>query len=571
MNTLQASRMLRRVGLYGPVHRLLTRISGRSGAADAAALAQHVEGLSAVLRGLPEAAARAHRRVLIAGWSSFGAAAQQASLVAGFIRAGYAPVVILASRADRSAQTLFRLAGVRDFLFWTDLRPGGRDARHFAPIKSQADLLAVEEDGLRVGRYAVSTMMRNLRTGRLDLSRPEMRKASLDWLQRALDAASFARQLLSASRADAILVDDRGYVPLGPLFERAISDGIPAFTWNAGHRDGTLILKRYGLHNRDQHPTSLSPESWSDTLERPFTDADWQSLYRELEGCYASGQWYSEVGTQFNKTMIPQQKLRDRLGLRPDRPTVLVFPHIFWDGTFFWGEDVFADYQAFFEETMRVARQCPEIDWVVKVHPANVVKNRRDGVNARPGEWDILGSPETLPRHIRVLDADSDISTWSLFQIGDMCVTVRGTVGIEAACLGLTTVTAGTGRYDGLGFTQDVKNPEDFRELLRNAATVPKPEAEAVERARRFAARIFFDRTLPLNRISFAFAQDALASTQITVDADAEPLIDAPEAKTIAAFILSEKDDLLLSEHAPSGVSAFSDTPRFETREGVSP
>ena len=83
---------------------------------------------------------------------------------------------------------------------------------------------------------------------------------------------------------------------------------------------------------------------------------------------------------------------------------------------------------------------------------------------------------------MKVLDADTDISTISLFEIGDVCVTVRGTVGMEAACFGLTTVTAGTGRYDRLGFTTDPDRPEAFREILRHIGRLEKPSAS--DRAR---------------------------------------------------------------------------------------
>ena len=46
------------------------------------------------------------------------------------------------------------------------------------------------------------------------------------------------------------------------------------FTWNAAHRDATVMLKRYGRHNIDDHPSSLSPQSWQALRERPWREED---------------------------------------------------------------------------------------------------------------------------------------------------------------------------------------------------------------------------------------------------------------------------------------------------------
>ena len=165
---------------------------------------------------------------------------------------------------------------------------------------------------------------------------------------------------------------------------------------------------------------------------------------------------------------------------------MLVFPHIFWDGTFFWGHDLFPNYEAFFAETLKIAYATPRANWIVKIHPANLVKNRRDGFAGRSNEMQVIEAMGSLPPHIKVLDATTDISTLSLYEIGDVCVTVRGTVGMEAACFGLTTVTAGTGRYDRLGFTIDPETPEEFRD----AAAARRKLEEAHRRCSRSRAAL---------------------------------------------------------------------------------
>jgi hypothetical protein len=545
MDSYDLTRLLRRARLYAPLHRLVHGARAALGRGGGDAMSPTlVARLERTLAGLPAAARRADRRVLVSGWSSMAAAAQQIPIIAAFVRAGFTPVVALESRTTVSRK-LYEAAGAHDLAFWNELQPAQTTASQLAPLKSEDDLKDLHHDGLRIGRYALSTMMRSTRCGRFDLSDAETKATALEWLQKTLDGAAFADQLIARWKPDALLVTDQGYTPLGPLFERCVNAGTPAFSWNAAHRDNLIVMKRYRRDNIDSHPMSLSAESWETVRRRPWTEANWDALSAELAHSYRSGQWYGEVGTQFHKVFPSRDELVRRLALDPGLPTVLVFPHIFWDGTFFWGHDLFPNYEAFFAETLKIAYATPQADWIVKIHPANLVKNRRDGFAGRSNEMQVIEAMGSLPPHVKVLDATTDISTLSLYEIGDVCVTVRGTVGMEAACFGLTTVTAGTGRYDRLGFTTDPDTPEQFRDLLRHVESLKKPTTDAVELARRYTRAVLLERPVTYRTIEFGYAHDAVASLTVSVLDGAGALIDSPDVEAMAAFIRSGEEDFL--------------------------
>jgi hypothetical protein len=539
------SRLLRRARLYAPLHRLahVARAAVGRNVSDRTS-PELVSRLGRVFAGLPDAARRVDRRVLVAGWPTPDLAAQQIPILAAFIRAGFAPVVVLGSRSTPS-RSLYEAAGANDFAFWNELQPSRTMAGDLTPLSSQDDLLALKHDGLSVGRYALSTMMRNTRCGRFDLGDPAVKAMALKWLQKTLDGAAYADQLVRRWKPDAILVTDQGYTPIGPLFEHCVNAGTPAYSSNAGHRDNMVVLKRYARDNIDSHPYSLSATSWETICRRPWSAAGWDAVAAELAHSYRSGQWFGEVGTQFHKVFPSRADLIRRLSLDPSHRTVLLFPHIFWDGTFFWGHDLFPDYEAFFTEALKIAYETPGANWIVKIHPANVVKDRRDGFAGRSNELRVIDAMGTLPGHVKVLDATTDISTLSLYEIGDVCVTVRGTVGIEAACFGLATVTAGTGRYDGHGFTIDPQTPEAFRDALRRVDQLEKPSAAAIELARRYAHGVLLERPVSYGTIRFGYAHDAVASLVIDVDEKAGPLLDSGEVRAMADFIRSQKEDFL--------------------------
>jgi hypothetical protein len=220
MDLYGLNRMLRRARLYAPLHRLTHRARFALGRGAPPGLSPELAGrLKGTLAGLPEAARRADRRVLVAGWSGLASAAQQIPIIAAFVRAGYAPVVTLESQLTPSRE-LYEAAGARELAFWNDLQPARMNAAQLTPMASDDQLRVLEHDGLRVGRYALSTMMRSTRCGRFDFTDPATKAVAYGWLQKTLDGAAFADQLIERWKPSALLITDQGYTPLGPLFER---------------------------------------------------------------------------------------------------------------------------------------------------------------------------------------------------------------------------------------------------------------------------------------------------------------------------------------------------------------
>ena len=141
-----------------------------------------------------------------------------------------------------------------------------------------------------------------------------------------------------------------------------------------------------------------------------------------------------------------------KLRLDPRRKTAIIFPHIGYDASFGRGEDLFASYDEWLVETVRAACANTELQWVVRVHPDHAGKHAHPW--GAPHEEDVLRRRlGRLPEHVYLHPGtQSDISTPSLFPAMDYCLTVRGTVGLEAACQGIPVITGGTGRYDRKGF-----------------------------------------------------------------------------------------------------------------------
>ena len=101
-------------------------------------------------------------------------------------------------------------------------------------------------------------------------------------------------------------------------------------------------------------------------------------------------------------------------------------------------------------------------------------------------EISILKNIGELPPHIKILKADSQINTFSLFDLIDYGLTVRGTIGLELPCFGVPIITAGSGRYSGNGFTIDPTEYESYKNTLMNIHKLPRLNNDQIILAQKY-------------------------------------------------------------------------------------
>jgi hypothetical protein len=441
---------------------------------------------------------RRQRFALVCG-PTFPEVEIELGLIKGLQLANFVPVVLIpdTGREGRLLAQYYKLAAVGEIHQWSDF-VGETDSTVAEAVvsrsKSLQDLLEFEHAGVRVGRFAVSTALRNTYQGTLDLQLPQHRKQLVDAVAQSMVAVRAAQEILQHFRPDLAMFVDTAYSPWGELFESCLQNNIETIQWQQAHKSNALRFKRYSLSDMGEHPVSLSEESWRLVRDMEWTENHSKELDRELYSSYASGDWMSVVGTQFEKSMIDDARLRERLDLDPSKKTAFIFPHILWDATFFWGKCLFADYEEWFVETVRTACANDRVKWVIKVHPANQRIREGGSLGCESAEIVALRKFGKLPPHIVMIPPESEISTYSLFRVMDYCITVCGTVGMEAARLGIPVLTGGTGPYDNKGFTVDSNTREEYLEKLRNIEDIRPLSPAQRELAERFAYASFLMR-----------------------------------------------------------------------------
>ncbi len=483
--------------------------------------------------------------VLMLGFSEFNTILLQTTQIIALKQLGYKIIIILSSPSI-IIEKLYRKLGVDSFIYYFDFinREFHRNLSTIFNKKiSQSSFLNLKYKGVEVGKISMSTLMRKKLVSRFDIENIDYDLVSKA-LSQSMFFSDFSEMIINRFQPKMILFMDRGYSPEGEIFNFAIKKKIPAIELHVGHKSGLLIFKKYFLKNKNMHYASLSKKTWNQVKKKPVKNKK-KLVLDELNSCYKNGTWYDEVGTQFNKKNFSKKEFFKKFNLNPKYKTVVIFSHIFWDATFFFGNDIFFDYQEWLIQTIKQLSLNKNINCLIKLHPAHSVKNKR---NKKIGSFEknvIFEEIKNLPNHIKIIDYNNEITTLSLLRHIDYCITVRGTVGIEAACLGVPVLLAGTGRYDNLGFTIDHKNKREYLNSLSKIQKIKKYSKKQNELAIKYAYTLLFERNIVSEILNFKYKKDPNATLIVNINKSYQNVDDSKEIINLMNWFQNENEDFL--------------------------
>lgn len=393
---------------------------------------------------------------------------------------GYTPLIVT-NRGNSMALDYYRYMGIDQFLFWDEFEKRYSDIAAIDELVEKLfpqplvvdNLIALRYENVDIGKHALSMVCRKRLEGQLNLEDPIIIEALRLYLYKAIASVMATKEMLAQYPVKKMLVRDSGYIPNGGIFEYALSKGVDCVVHEFGQQKGTWVFKRHTWQNKNEHYFSLSASTWQNVSKLAWTDAEERQLKNEFDGRYKPESLFDTRRLQFGKLMKTPEEVRKQLKLDPNKKTAVIFSHIAWDAAFFYGTCIFGDYERWLFETVKhVAVHCPDINWIVKLHPFNAFKLQREE-KKEESEMRLLRELEPLPPHVIIMRADTDINTQSLFPVVNYVLTVNGTVGMEFPCFGIPSVLAGTGRYNGRGFTIDANTTEEYFSILDRLHQLP--------------------------------------------------------------------------------------------------
>jgi hypothetical protein len=426
---------------------------------------------------------------------------------------GMRPLLSMPSNRAGRVRRYARAFGIDDVLAQDQLAIETADKAECVRVREQLMAGPIDFDAIKawrfrgqsVGNHVLSTLIRVTFDGSPDLALSDNHARLASILDDVLLNTVRAQQLITTLEPRVLLVEEANYSVNGPLVDVAVDHGVDVVQTVELWREDALMSKRLTKATRRVDARSVAPETLRDLEREPWTTDRDEELDQDFEARY-TGKWI--LGGQFQPATEPRtrEQIVSEIHLDPARPTAVIFAHVLWDASLFFGVDLFANYADWLVSTIGAAVENANLNWIVKAHPSNVFRAAHGDVGGDSSEVLLIDErfPE-LPEHVHMLLPTTRISTLSLYDFADYGVTVRGTPGLEIACFGKAAFTAGTGSYSGLGFTYDSTTKEEYLERLASIQDSGRLPAERTERARRYAHALFLRRPWLTRSFSLEF------------------------------------------------------------------
>lgn len=451
------------------------------------------------------------KNVLVVSLTSFLYQIKLEALFAKALQLNGCAVQVVTWRHCFWAQAYFRLFGIDSFVYLDDYLREFSDkdvAEDCQKLLKQGlgfqQVKAWRVKGCRVGQQVLSTVAR-ICHGTPDLNNPTARALFEKYLRYNLRSISAAERVLTEVSPDILLFNEAQGANYGCFFDLGHQQKRDLIQFVQPLRDDALIFKRFDDESYGLHPNSLSKSTFERIKNFSWAPEHEEELWQEFSQRYG-GKWFLSQRNFENTIQKDRAAIVRQLGLAEDKKTAVVFSHVLWDANLFYGEDIFEDYEDWFLETVKAACRNSAVNWVIKLHPGNVWKRKRENIQGELREVTIIREQiGPLPEHVKLLFPETDINAFSLFKMADYGITSRGTIGMELPCFGVPVLTAGTGRYSGLGFTIDSSSQKEYLIKLGRIQSFPRLSPDATLLAKKHAFAVFSLRPCPFSSIKTQF------------------------------------------------------------------
>ena len=386
---------------------------------------------------------------------------------------------------------------------------------------------AADFDGFRqlrwermpIGDIVLSTYCRHTGKVMIDVNDPAIRGELVRWLEYIWRHYHAAANIFSRFDIKAAYFTETFMEEHGAIYYAALEAGLNVLRFAGTVRDDAIIVQHRAWGESERlHHAALAPSSWETLKHLQNLPVIQAQLGQNFTDRY-SDKWHRSKRNQPGTRLVEADAVRAQLGIPSYRKIAVVYSHILYDTIFFFGTDLFLDYATWLVETVKAAVANDKLEWYIKVHPSNIWRGELNTQLAGRYQEETLIEQHigALPAHVHIVPADSKTSPLSWMQAADFGITVRGTSGLEMAAMGKTVITAGTGRYEGCGFTYDPPTKEAYLDLLARLPDIAEVTPNQIELAQRYAHAIFNLKPFTLSSMS---ARLATGKTKVVASDD---------------------------------------------------
>ena len=360
------------------------------------------------------------------------------------------------------------------------------EAEMLAASVAPGDVRGWVLDGVAVGEHAYAGALRYFATGDL-VGQPRGDDVLRRYLEGAILVARAYDRLLDAERPDVAVLHHGIYSPQGVAADVCRKKGVRVVTWVVAYRKNCFILS----HDDTYHHTLMTEpvDQWQGmTLTGGMKDVVHSYLASRASGGRDWIYFHTDAGQDF-------EALAAAKGIDRSKTVVSAFTNVVWDAQLHYPANVFPGMTEWLIETIRHFAARPEIEFVVRIHPAET----RGAIKSRQKAQDeIARAFPNLPRNIHIIGPEEEANSYALAKASNAVIIYGTKMGTELAPLGIPVVVAGEAWIKNKGVTKDPRDRADYFSMLAQLPVKQGAWAPDVDRAINYAFHFFFRRMIPL-------------------------------------------------------------------------
>jgi predicted nucleic acid-binding protein len=366
------------------------------------------------------------------------------------------------------------------------------DVQRFVHSVPYPDLGKAVWRDVPVGEHALAGALRYFAKGEMD-DEPLAEAVARRFLAATVATAVAYARLFDKLEPEVVIVHHGIYAPQGIVAALARRRGIRVVTWNPAYRRQCFIFS----HDETYHH-SLMTEPTSRWAAQPLTKE-----MRELTIDYLTSRRESrDDWISFHKP--PDYDVAEglrKLGLDPSKPLIAAYTNVFWDAQLHYPRNAFRNQLDWLKQTIDFFKTRSDLQLAIRIHPAEasgVPVSRQRAMD------EIAKSFPGLPPNVILIPPESALSSYRLAELADTALIYGTKMGVELAARGVPIVVAGEAWVRNKGFTEDIRSPDHYREVLNRLPMGRRIAPELQDRALAYAHHFFFRRMIPLSMVESA-------------------------------------------------------------------
>ena len=340
--------------------------------------------------------------------------------------------------------------------FLDDPAASVKAARETVASCNDENLTHFRYEGSKLGEWLGSSVASFLRSDSHGMHR-EVIEARRRYLTSGIVALTASKRWIDTWRPDILVVISGRHIFWRAAREIAQSRGIKVISREMFNEAFDCHI--YAVNSSCEDP--VIPDAWTQARATPLTAAQERLVDEYLRALPA----YARQVTKDPVLETREAAIRSSLKLVPERRTIVLFTNVTWDLFVAERDSAFDGQMQWIAATLEFIRRHPELDLVVRAHPAEIVPRFRTRgrivrqIEERCGPF---------PPNLRMIGPESTISSDTLRAMASLNLVYCASVGLEAIIAGQPVLICGNPYYARKGFSIDVESPMHYERLLED-------------------------------------------------------------------------------------------------------